>query len=209
MDEVEKFLIIGLGNPGAPYKQTRHNVGFNIVQRFAEKLGAHFKHASELAGEIAQAAIREKKIWMLLPTTFMNLSGDAVKRCMDYYKVPVDHLIVVCDDIALPIGKIRMRSKGSCGGHNGLRSVEAHLNTEHYVRLRVGVGGPGSQVLVDYVLGRFSLEEDKVIQEAVGEAVQVLKLWITAGTAVAMQTANSAKNLSKDQVKKEEGDKNG
>lgn len=205
MELLEKYLVVGLGNPGLPYVQTRHNVGFDIVQIFAQKLGVQFKHGSHLMGEIAQAQVHGKKVLMLLPTTFMNSSGDAVRRCVDYYKVPLDHLIIVCDDVALPLGAIRMRSKGSCGGHNGLKSIETHLNTEHYARLRIGVGDPGSQILADYVLGRFSLEESKVIEEAAEKAVQVLDLWLTEGSASAMQTANRVK----DQVKKEEGEKNG
>jgi PTH1 family peptidyl-tRNA hydrolase len=205
VDELEKFLIVGLGNPGEPYKQTRHNVGFNIVQLFAEKQGVQFKHVSHLIGDVAQAIVCDKKVLMLLPTTFMNSSGDAVRRCVDYYKVSIDHLIVACDDVALPIGTVRMRSKGSCGGHNGLKSIEAHLNTEHYARLRMGVGGPGSQILADYVLGRFSQEERKTIEEVGVKAIEVLRLWLTAGIAIAMQTANA----QKDQDKKKEGEKNG
>ncbi|MBS0605201.1 MAG: aminoacyl-tRNA hydrolase [Verrucomicrobia bacterium] len=206
MEELEKYLIIGLGNPGAPYKQTRHNVGFNIVQSFADKHGMQFKHASHLIGDFAQGSFRDKKVFTLLPTTFMNSSGDAVRRCIDYFKVPLDHLIVVCDDVALPTGTMRIRSKGSCGGHNGLKSIEAHLNTEYYARLRIGVGAPGGEVLADYVLGRFSQEESKIIEAVAAKAIEVLDLWIGAGIAAAMQVANSA---PKDQVKKEEGEKNG
>ena len=190
MDELEKFLIVGLGNPGAAYKETRHNVGFNIVQALAKKHGFAFRHAAHLNGELAQGTVRDKKVLLLLPTTFMNLSGEAVRRCVDYFKVPLDHLIVVCDDVALPIGTIRMRPKGSCGGHNGLKSIEAHLNTEHYARLRVGVSAPGNEDLADYVLGRFSQEENKVIEEATLKAIEVLDVWMTAGIAIAMQTAN-------------------
>jgi peptidyl-tRNA hydrolase, PTH1 family len=203
VDELEKYLIVGLGNPGPSYKQTRHNVGFHIVQSFAEKHGMALKHADHLNGDFAQGSVRGKKVFTLLPTTFMNDSGDAVRRCIDYFKVPLDHLIVVCDDVALPIGTIRMRSQGSCGGHNGLRSIEEHLNTQYYARLRVGVGAPGQEVLADYVLGRFSLDESKVIEPVAKKAIEVLELWTADGIARAMQVANS----SNDQVKKEEGEK--
>ena len=203
MNELEKFLIVGLGNPGAAYKQTRHNVGFNIVQSLAKKHGLTFRHADHLVGDAAQGTIRDKKVMLLLPTTYMNSSGEAVRRCIDYFKVPLDHLIVVCDDVALPIGTIRMRSQGSCGGHNGLRSIEEHLNTQYYARLRVGVGAPGQEVLADYVLGRFSLDESKVIEPVAKRAIEVLELWTADGIAKAMQSANS----SNDQVKKEEGEK--
>jgi peptidyl-tRNA hydrolase, PTH1 family len=190
VDETEKFLIVGLGNPGAKYKNTRHNVGFQILQSLADKKGVSFKHSSQLVGEMAQATFRDKKVFLLQPSTYMNLSGEAVRRSVDYYKIPLDHLIVVCDDVALPLGTMRMRTKGSSGGHNGLESIEAHLNTEFYARLRIGVGGPGNQVLSDYVLGRFSEEEAKAIGEIEVKAVEVLELWIAAGIAVAMQTSN-------------------
>ncbi len=205
MDELEKFLVIGLGNPGAPYKQTRHNAGFNIVEAFAAKHQLAFKHASHLIGDVAQGIVHGKKVMLLLPATFMNSSGDAARRCIDYFKVPIDHLIVVCDDVVLPIGTMRMRSQGSSGGHNGLKSLEAHLNTQYYARLRIGVGGPGSQDLADYVLGRFSSEENETFQKVSTKAIEVLELWLTAGTASAMQAANRAEN----KVKNEEGEKNG
>lgn len=205
MDELEKYLIIGLGNPGASYKKTRHNVGFHIVQLFAEKQGMAFKVASHLSGDLAQGSIRGKKVFTLMPTTYMNLSGEAVRRCIDYFKVPLSHVIVVCDDVALPIGTLRMRSQGSCGGHNGLRSIEAHLNTQYYARLKVGVGAPNQEDLADYVLGRFSDEESKVLEGVSERAMHVLELWVAEGIAKAMQAAN----VANDQVKKEEGDKNG
>jgi peptidyl-tRNA hydrolase, PTH1 family len=205
VDEFERYLIVGLGNPGEAYTRTRHNVGFNIVQTLAKKYGLGFKHASHLIGDVAQGQIRGKKGLLLLPTTFMNSSGDAVRRCIDYFKVPLDHLMIVCDDVALPIGTVRLRSKGSSGGHNGLKSIEAHLNTEHYARLRIGLSSPGHEQLADYVLGKFSQEESKVIEEMTVKAIEVLELWIADGIAPAMQTANAQKNLSKN----EEGEKNG
>jgi len=197
VDAPQKYLIVGLGNPGAAYTQTRHNVGFNIVQSFAHKHGMQFRHASHLMGEMAQGG----RSLALLPATFMNASGDAVRRTVDYFKVPLDHLIVVCDDVALPLGTVRIRSKGSCGGHNGLKSIETELNTQYYARLRIGVGAPPDhQVLADYVLGRFTEEEDRSIQEVASFAIKVLDLWIESGISAAMQVANSSK---------QEGEKNG
>ncbi len=197
MDTLDKYIIVGLGNPGAAYTKTRHNVGFHIVQLLAEKQGAAFKHTSHLIGDVAQVSVHEKKVFLLLPTTFMNSSGDAVRRCVDYYKVPLDHLIVVCDDVALPLGTLRMRTKGSSGGHNGLLSIEEHVNTQFYARLRIGVGGPGSQDLADYVLGRFSEEESKIIEGIESKALEVLKQWMKEGVAAAMQSANSSEDLNK------------
>ncbi len=203
MDEADKFLIIGLGNPGAQYRQTRHNAGFNVVDAFAKKHQLSFRHTSHLIGDVAQGSVHGKKVLLLLPTTFMNSSGDAARRCIDYFKVPITQVMVVCDDVVLPIGTLRMRSKGSSGGHNGLKSLQAHLNTEYYARLRIGVGGPGSQEMVDYVLGKFSSEEEKILQDVALKAIEVLELWLTVGIAAAMQAANSVKN------KNEEGEKNG
>jgi PTH1 family peptidyl-tRNA hydrolase len=205
VDEFEKYLIIGLGNPGEAYAKTRHNVGFNVVQSLAKKHGMGFKHASHLIGDVAQGEICKKKGLLLLPTTFMNSSGDAVRRCIDYFKVPLDQMIVVSDDIALPVGTMRLRSKGSSGGHNGLKSIETHLNTQHYARLRIGVSAPEQEKLVDYVLSKFSQEEIKAVEEITVKAMEVLEIWIAAGIAMAMQTANAQKL----EVKKEEGEKNG
>jgi PTH1 family peptidyl-tRNA hydrolase len=205
VDESEKFLIVGLGNPGAAYIETRHNAGYKAVQLFGKKHGLNFRSTSHLIGDLAQGSVHQKKVLLLLPATFMNSSGDAVRRCIDYFQVPLDHMMVVCDDVALPVGTIRVRSKGSCGGHNGLKSIEAHIHTQHYARLKIGVGSPGHENLADYVLGRFSLEERKAIEEMSIKAVEVLELWINAGIAAAMQAANA----QKESLKKEEGDKNG
>lgn len=204
MDSEERFLIVGLGNPGKAYEKTRHNVGFHIVQSFAMKYGFEFKHASHLIGDTAQGEVRGKKGMMLLPTTFMNSSGDAVRRCIDYFKVPIGSLMVICDDVALPIRTMRIRSKGSSGGHNGLKSIEAHLHTEHYARFRIGVSSPEQQHLADYVLGKFSEEEIKAIEEVTIKAIDVLELWISAGIAMAMQAANA-----KEIKDKTEGENNG
>lgn len=201
MDESLPFLIVGLGNPGDAYEQTRHNVGFAIIRSFAKRHGAAFKKVPSLNGELSSVSISGKRGHLLLPTTFMNASGEAVRKCIDYYRVPLDRVLIVCDDVALPVGVLRMRSQGSCGGHNGLRNIETHLNTQYYPRLRVGVGGPGGQILADYVLGRFSKEESEKIQKTSEDALGVLELWVTAGIAAAMQNANKSQ--------KEEGDKNG
>jgi PTH1 family peptidyl-tRNA hydrolase len=175
-------------------------VGFHIVETLAKKQRLGFKHAAHLNGDVAHGEICGKKGVLLLPMTYMNLSGEAVRRCIDYFKIALDHLIVVCDDVALPLGTIRIRSKGSTGGHNGLKNIEEHLGTEYYARLRIGVSAPGVEELDEYVLGKFSQEEMKKVEEITIKAVEALELWIAAGIAAAMQTAN-AQNL--------EGEKNG
>ncbi len=192
--ESETYLIVGLGNPGDAYVHTRHNVGFEILKSFASSKGFAFRHASDLMGDCARAGIGGKKVFLLLPTTYMNSSGDAVRRCVEYYKIPTDHLLVVCDDVALPLGTMRIRAQGSAGGHNGLKSIEAHLGTNYYARFRIGVGFGSESDLTDHVLGRFLPEEKKVVAEIVCQAQAILDLWISDGIAVAMQTANAQKS---------------
>lgn len=202
MDEIEKLLIVGLGNPGKAYEQTRHNIGFRLVHAFAEAHGMQFKDAEHLSGQLATGCIGDKKVLSLLPMTYMNSSGEAVRRCVDYFKVPIEHLIVVCDDVALPTAQLRLRSKGSDGGHNGLHSIETHLNTQYYARLRVGVGAPIDEILSDYVLGRFSEEEAKLMEDVTQKVIDVLDVWVGFGIAKAMQLANASKKI-------EEGETNG
>ncbi len=200
-DEEKFFLVVGLGNPGTSYEKTRHNAGFSVVQSFAKKHSLSFKHSSHLIGEIAQGRLKEKKMLLLLPTTFMNSSGDAVRRCMDYYQVPIDHMMVVCDDIALPLGSARMRSKGSAGGHNGLKSIEAHLRTIHYARLKMGVGLEPNEDLSDYVLGKFSKPEWEELEKATLKAIEALEVWLLLGIAAAMQFSNA-------KIERKEGESN-
>jgi PTH1 family peptidyl-tRNA hydrolase len=186
------YLIVGLGNPGPSYSATRHNVGFEIAKAFAFKRNWKFRGEASLKAELAQGMIEDKRVLVLLPMTFMNESGQAVRSALDYFKVPLENLILVSDDVSLSTGVLRMRFKGSSGGHNGLKSVEHHLGTAHYARLRVGIGEPKErQPLEDYVLGRFSQEESKVVLESVPKAVDALELWITKGVAAAMQAVNT------------------
>ncbi|MBS0620110.1 MAG: aminoacyl-tRNA hydrolase [Verrucomicrobia bacterium] len=197
MEEARHRLIVGLGNPGAAYEKTRHNVGFWVVDALAEKWGFSFRDASHVKGQLAQGGVRDQRVYLLKPGTYMNLSGESVRQCVDYFKVPFDQLIVVCDDVALPLGTMRIRSKGSSGGHNGLKSIEAHLGTEYYARLRMGVGAPEREELADYVLGPFSKAERLIIDEKVREAVEVLDVWLLEGIAPAMQRANAQKKDEK------------
>ena len=198
MDNEKKRLIIGLGNPGESYKTTRHNVGFMVAESFALKHGFTFKHASHAFGELAHGTLDGMQVFVLKPMTFVNESGTAVRRCMDYYKVPLEHLIVVADDAALPLGAMRMRTKGSCGGHNGLFSIEAHVHTQEYARFRIGIGGPAGAMMKDYVLSAFSSEESRIIAETIGQAVLALELWVIAGIAAAMQKVNAKNEVKGD-----------
>lgn len=205
MDEKTR-LIIGLGNPGATYKDTRHNVGFNIVRTFAQKQGFSFKGAAHLVGELAQGMIDERKVLVFQPSTFMNESGVAVQKCIEYYKVPLHHFIVVSDDTALPVGAMRMRMKGSSGGHNGLKSIEMHLHSQAYPRFRIGVGNPEQESMKDYVLGTFSKEECLVMEEVIVKAVHALELWVSVGMIASMREVNRS-HAQKPKQKLNEGDK--
>ena len=190
----EHFLIVGLGNPGKTYDDTRHNIGFRIVGALGSKYGITFKPSLVRAkGSMGDGMIGENKARLLLPLTYMNESGNSVQRCSRFYKIPVDRLIVVTDDAALPLGQIRMRAKGSPGGHNGLKSVQAYLGTEEYPRLRVGVGDPQRGELADYVLGRFTQEEQRILPEIVDRSIEAIELWMSSGMDTAMQEANRSK----------------
>lgn len=183
-------LIVGLGNPGPRYRRTRHNVGFEVLAAFAKQHKLVFQEHSRWLGALAQGVLEGCEFALLLPGTFMNESGQAVKRCVSELKAPLDELLVVCDDVALPLGKTRIRLKGSAGGHNGLKSIEAHLGTQHYARLRIGIGDSRGGDLADYVLDRFLPEEQEIMEETVEKAVAILTLYITQGIAAAMQFKN-------------------
>lgn len=156
----ESWVIAGLGNPGKRYEKTRHNYGELVIRDMARRLGWILKEDKHFQALMVKGSLKGKKLILAVPLTYMNESGRAVRALLDYYKVPVDHLAIACDDIAIEFGTMRLRSEGSAGGHNGLKSVEAHIGTPHYVRLRLGVGrGKREQTLADYVLDAFSSEE--------------------------------------------------
>ena len=182
-------VIVGLGNPGSRYAGTRHNVGYAVVDLLAQS-----PHASRLSGRFqAQLAeLREDSCRVLLvkPETFMNLSGRCVREALDFYQLPLEDLLVVCDDINLPLGRLRFRARGSHGGHKGLRDIQNHLGTTEYARLRIGVGSPGDRDLVDYVLGRFGPTEQAIMDDAVRTAAQAVMVWVERGTEVCMNQYN-------------------
>ena len=185
-----KYLIVGLGNPGEKYENTRHNIGFKVVEEFAKQQEAKFsldRHA-----EMANAKFKGRSIILIKPTTFMNLSGKAVNYWMQQENIPIDNVLVVTDDIALPFGKLRMKGKGSDGGHNGLKDIQAVLNSGQYARLRFGVGNdfhPGQQA--DYVLGEWSSDERSALQERIEMATEFIKGFVTIGLARTMSALNN------------------
>jgi peptidyl-tRNA hydrolase, PTH1 family len=178
-------VVVGLGNPGKQYAGTRHNVGFAVVDALAA--GRPFR--GRFQGLVAELTDAGLALLLVKPETFMNLSGQTVRQVVDFYKVAASDLLVVCDDFALPLGKLRVRAKGTHGGHNGLRSIQEHLGTAEYARLRVGVGGPKDDA-IDHVLGRFRSGERPVIADAVLEATQAVMVWAHRGVAACMNRFN-------------------
>lgn len=174
------MLIVGLGNPGAKYAKTRHNVGFVAVEELARECGASFTPKKAFKAQIATALLGERKAVLVKPETYMNLSGESVAQVKRYYGVPSENIVVVVDDIYLPVGQVRFREKGSAAGHNGLKSIEQHLKSQEYARLRIGVGQPeGEQDLADYVLDTIRKDEEELIEKAIKESVDLLTRYAT------------------------------
>ena len=179
-------LIVGLGNPGPEYTFTRHNVGFLVLDQLAAMLGATWEKAAKWEAIIARAG----SVFLLKPTTFMNLSGHALRAVSNFYKIKPAETVVVTDDMALPLGRLRLRLEGGPGGHNGLESVICELGTEEIPRLRVGIGAPPPDFATDHVLGRFFEEERPVIAGAIERAAQAAKWAIDNGFVSAMNKFN-------------------
>lgn len=172
------WLIVGLGNPGREYEKTRHNVGFRTVELLAKQANVKIDRA-KFRGLTASCTLAEQKLLLLKPETFMNLSGEAVHLAAMYYQIPISHILVLSDDISLPVGKIRVRAEGSAGGHNGLKSIISHLGSQDFPRVRIGVGAKPhpDYDLADWVLSSFSAEEEKALAPAVeNAAAAVLEL---------------------------------
>lgn len=183
-------LVVGLGNPGSRYHGTRHNVGFAVVDLLAE--GPHAgRSQTRFQAEIAELNEEGQKLLLVKPQTFMNLSGRSVRQLVDFYQLPLDEVLVVCDDINLPLGKLRVRARGTHGGHNGLRDIQQHLGTTEYARLRIGVGAPPQEDAVDHVLGRFRPSERDVIDDAVRAAAQAVIVWAQQGVETCMNQFNA------------------
>ncbi|MBM7097939.1 MULTISPECIES: aminoacyl-tRNA hydrolase [Alteribacter] len=170
-------LIVGLGNPGTKYDGTRHNVGFEVIDRCQEKLNIDLTQ-SKHKGIYGSAGMGTEKIFLLKPLTYMNLSGESVAPLMNFYKMTPEDILVVYDDLDLAPGKIRLRQKGGAGGHNGIKSLIQHLGTDQFKRIRIGVGRPDhGQAVTDHVLGRFSPDDRKLIDEAVEKATDACGAW--------------------------------
>ena len=170
-------LLVGLGNPGAKYAETRHNVGFMVLERMAGAAGASFRSQPRLQGQLAEVGSGEARLRLLMPQTYMNESGRSIRAALDWYRLDPSQLLVLVDDMDLPLGRLRLRASGSAGGHNGLRSTIAHLGSQDFARLRIGIGAPADNPAerrartVSHVLGRFSAEERPVLEAVLEEVV--------------------------------------
>lgn len=186
--------IIGLGNPGMKYAGTRHNIGFDAVTAIADKYNLSINN-KKFKGIYADGHIAGEKVLLVQPQTFMNLSGECVREVADFYKLNPDEIIIICDDINLDVGRLRIRKKGSAGGHNGLKNIIAHLGTEEFPRIRVGVGEKTEGWdLADYVLARFDKDSEPVIREALANVVGAVETWIAEGIDAAMNRFNVSRN---------------
>jgi len=185
------FLIVGLGNPGRQYEHTRHNAGFDVMDALAEKYNISISESGHKA-LFGKGMIGGQKVILAKPQTFMNLSGESVAELLHYYKIdPEEELIIIYDDIALAPGKLRVRAKGSAGGHNGIKNIIAHLGTQQFSRIRIGVGEkPAGWDLADYVLGRFPAEEEPTIRTALEQTVKACETILTDSVEAAMNQFN-------------------
>jgi PTH1 family peptidyl-tRNA hydrolase len=184
-------VVVGLGNPGKRYDGTRHNVGFAVIDSLAASPKAG-RFQSRFQAQVCEVMEETGKTLLVKPETFMNLSGRCVREVVDFFQLPLTDLLVVCDDINLPLGRLRVRAKGTHGGHNGLRDIQNHLGTTEYTRLRIGVGSP-SEDAIDHVLGRFSPAERKVIEDTIGLAAQAVLVWESRGVEACMNQYNAPK----------------
>jgi PTH1 family peptidyl-tRNA hydrolase len=182
-------LVVGLGNPGTKYQGTRHNIGFDLVDRLASG-GAGSSFCRKFEGQVAETEIDYRRVLLLKPETFMNLSGRSVGQAVRFYKLEPTEILVICDDLSLPLGKLRLRPGGSDGGQKGLRDIAAHLGTDQFPRLRIGIGEQGSLDAVDFVLSRFRSPERATIDDALILASQAVAVWVTQGIDAAMNRFN-------------------
>jgi PTH1 family peptidyl-tRNA hydrolase len=197
VEQAGESLIVGLGNPGTKYEKTRHNLGFLVVEAFAAKYSLTFKKGWRLQGKVASGEIAEKKVCLLMPATYMNLSGLAVQKALRYYKIGLRQLLIVVDDVHVKFGAMRFRNTGSAGGHNGLKNVQACLGTQDYSRLRMGVGPQDGKnlpngremLLEEYVLANFTPSEQQVLPQIVENGASVVEEWLKLGEEAASRLA--------------------
>lgn len=186
---MQRFLIVGLGNPGSDYSHTRHNIGFDVVDAFVSAHGGSFSSARY--AEVASVKIKGREFFCIKPTTYMNLSGQAFRYWMEKENIPVEQTLTIVDDLALPLSKIRLRGSGSDAGHNGLKDIQQILGTDKYPKLRFGIGNQFPKGMqVEFVLGRWLPEEEPVIQKKIKSCCSIIESFALAGIAYTMNMAN-------------------
>ena len=185
---MDKYLIVGLGNPGREYEMTRHNTGFMVVDELANKLGVTFE--DKRYGFVAEASIKGRKVFILKPTTYMNLSGNAVRYWLQKENIDQSRMLVIVDDLSIPLGDFRLKGNGSNGGHNGLGNIQQLIGLQ-YARLRMGIGADFQQgQQVDWVLGKYDDEDMKTLQPSIDMAVEIIKSFVLAGLNITMNQFN-------------------
>ncbi|ANZ95091.1 aminoacyl-tRNA hydrolase [Brochothrix thermosphacta] len=184
-------MIVGLGNPGKKYEDTRHNVGFMVINELNERFNGSFK-VTKYNGEVSTIVHKGEKVLLVKPLTYMNESGQCIRQLADYYEIPTDDIVIVYDDLDLPVGQLRLRQKGSAGGHNGIKSTIQHLGTQDFKRVKVGITRPDDGNIINWVLGRFSKKEQPDVAISIKEAADALEMWLTADFIQAMNRYNQA-----------------
>ena len=204
----DMYVIVGLGNPGNEYEKTKHNTGFRVIDKIADKYNidiCKFKHKAM----VGDGMINGQKVMLVKPQTYMNLSGESVREVMSFYKVPIENMIVVFDDISLAPGFIRIREKGSAGGHNGIKNIIAHMGTENFSRIKVGIGEkPSGWDLADYVLAKFTEDEEASLALGIDHAVSAAELFIKGDLQTAMNRFNKKNKPPKEKKEKKENTEN-
>jgi PTH1 family peptidyl-tRNA hydrolase len=197
------FLIVGLGNPGAEYAKTRHNAGFLLVEKLAAQLQSDWTNERKFRSRIAKADRDGKRILLCEPQTFMNLSGETVGALVNFYQLPPKQILVAVDDADLPFGEIRLRASGSSGGHHGLESIEQHLASRQFARLRIGIGRQdGAREITNFVLGKFDQAESAVLEKVLGRAADQMECWLADGIEKAMSLFNGVVDSKNKENKK-------
>lgn len=199
-------LIVGLGNPGERYRETRHNAGFMVVDDLAKTMGVSWRLEKKFFAAVGESRVAGRRLLLAKPQTFMNLSGEAVVQLVRFHRVELADLLVVVDDADLPLGTLRLRPEGSSGGHHGLQSIEQHLGGRGFARLKLGIARPIQDVrsIADHVLGSFQAEEMPFLAAVLTRAVQQVQCWATDGIAKAMNVFNGVVNPSQDGLKNAE-----
>lgn len=182
-------LIVGLGNPGAEYEKSRHNTGFMVMDAIAKELQVEI-NTSKHKGLVTKTKYKGEDVILLKPQTYMNLSGESVRQCMDFYKIAKEDLLVIYDDLDMPTGKLRLRTSGSAGGHNGIKSIIQHLGGQDFKRIRVGIDRHPRIKVVDYVLGKFSKEEQSAMESGIVLAKEAALLFVEKDFTTAMNKYN-------------------